>query len=384
MGLMKTAASLVFLSGMALALPAVPAFAQGPPAATVGVDTVVVQPLSQTVSIIGRLVPRQRGTVAAATNGPVGEVAVAIGERVKKGDLLVQILDTRIRETRNLYAAELGEAQARVETALAELAQAELELKRSDKLKESAAFSQARYEDQKKQVATSQSLVAEAENAVFTAQSELRRAEIDVFLARITAPFDGVVVEKHTEVGSYLGVGDPVVSLINDTDLEIEADVPTGLIAGLAPGRAVTAEVSGGIELEAFVRAVIPEENALTRTRAVRFDAAFPAADTAGPLAAGQSTTVHLPVGEDRDVVTVHKDAILANGSDKSVYVVVDGTAQPMPVVTGNAVGDRLEVIEGLGVGDIVVIRGNETLQPGAAVTYPGAPEVAVSDDANG
>lgn len=383
---MKTAVSLAFIVIAALWSLTMTVNAQedAPRAAIVGVDTVVIQPLLQTTSVIGRLVPRQRGTVAAATNGPVGEVAVAVGDKVAKGDLLVQILDTRIRETRNLYAAELGEARAKVETAMAELGQAELELKRSNQLKSSAAFSQARYEDQKKQVVTSQSLVSEAENAVFTAQSELRRAEIDVYLARITAPFDGVVVEKHTEIGSYLGVGDPVVSLINDSDLEIEADVPTGLIAGLTPGRTVQATIYGGVTFDAFVRAVIPEENALTRTRAVRFDAVFPQDQTIGPLAAGQTTTVHLPIGEDRQVVTVHKDAILASGNDKSVYVFADGVAQPRPISTGKAVGNRLEVVEGLETGEIVVIRGNENLQPGQAVTYPGAPEVAATDDANG
>lgn len=383
---MKTAVSLVFFMVATYMSLTMTANAQegGSQAAIVGVDSVVLQPLSQTTSVIGRLVPRQRGTVAAATNGPVGEVAVAVGDKVVKGDLLVQILDTRIRETRNLYAAELGEARAKVETSLAELAQAELELKRSDQLKSSAAFSQARYEDQKKQVATSQSLVSEAENAVFTAQSELRRAEIDVYLARITAPFDGVVVEKHTEVGSYLGVGDPVVSLINDTDLEIEADVPTGLIAGLTPGRTVQATIYGGVTLDAFVRAVIPEENALTRTRAVRFDAAFPEDQNIGPLAAGQTTTVHLPIGEDRQIVSVHKDAILTQGNDKSVYVVVEGVVQARPISIGKAVGNRLEVVEGLKPDDVVVIRGNERLQPGQAVTYPGAPEIAATEDANG
>jgi len=379
---MKTAVSLVFVvAAYGSMMTTAGAQESGPRAEIVGVDTVVSQPLSQTTSVIGRLVPRQRGTVAAATNGPVGEVAVAVGDSVKKGDLLVQILDTRIRETRNLYAAQLGEAQAKVETAIAELAQAELELKRSNQLKSSAAFSQARYEDQLKQVATSQSLVAEAENAVFTAESELRRAEIDVYLARITAPFDGIVVEKHTEIGSYLGVGDPVVSLINDTDLEVEADVPTGLIAGLTPGRAVRATIYGGKTIDAFVRAVIPEENALTRTRAVRFDAAFPQDDTIGPLAAGQTTTVHVPIGEDRAVVTVHKDAILTQGTNKSVYVVVDGVVQPRPITLGKAVGNRFEVLDGLSPGDIVVIRGNERLQPGQPVTYP---EMAATEDANG
>ncbi|MEQ9489859.1 MAG: efflux RND transporter periplasmic adaptor subunit [Alphaproteobacteria bacterium] len=379
-------ANSLFAFALIAVVAAFPAYAQDsqPEASLVGVDKVVRQPLSQTTSVIGRLVPRQRGTVAAATNGPVGEVAVAVGDRVSKGDLLVQIRDTRIRETRNLYAAQVGEAQAKVETAEAELAQAELELKRSDQLKKSAAFSQAKYEDQLKQVATSQSLVAEAENAVYTAQSELRRAEIDVFLARITAPFDGVVVEKHTEVGAYLGVGDPVVSLINDIDLEIEADVPTGLIAGLTPGRAVQATVFGGLTFDAFVRAVIPEENALTRTRAVRFDAVFPKDETVGPLASGQTITVHVPIGEDRQVVTVHKDAILTQGTNKSVYVVENGIAQPRPVDVGRAVGNRLEVIGGLKPDDVVVIRGNERLQPGQPVTYPGASGDSAATDANG
>jgi len=79
-------------------------------------------------------------------------------------------------------------------------------------------------------------------------------------------------------------------------------------------------------------------------------------------------------VGEPRDVVSVHKDAVIARGDGNVVYVVEDGKANIRQVQTGEALGVRFEVISGLVPGDIVVTRGNERLRPGQDVTYKGMP----------
>jgi len=65
----------------------------------------------------------------------------------------------------------------------------------------------------------------------------------------------------------------------------------------------------------------------------------------------------------------VHKDAIIRRGAKAMVYVVVGDEATMKPVVLGDAIGSRFEVVEGLVDGDQVVVRGNERLRPGAKVT---------------
>jgi multidrug efflux pump subunit AcrA (membrane-fusion protein) len=114
------------------------------------------------------------------------------------------------------------------------------------------------------------------------------------------------------------------------------------------------------------LRAIVPVENPLTRTRAVRFVPRFNAIGR--PLAADQSVTVHIPVGAARSVLTVHKDAIIKRGPKSLVFVAIDGSVEQREIQVGEAVGSRYEILGGLEKGDVVVVRGNERLRPGDKV----------------
>ncbi len=335
--------------------------------APVFVDAVITEPMSQTAPVIGRLTPKRAGVVAARIRGPVGEFRVEVGDRVKEGDVIAKLVDNRLVWEQRLRAAEVKESEAAIKTAKAEINLRTQELKRLERLKKSVAFSQARFDDKRQDVNKAQGAAAGAEAALIRAMATLKQAEIDVYNATVRAPYDGVVSKRHTEVGSYVNVGGPVVSLIGDGDLEIEAEAPAQYITGLVPGASVAFRLGPERMMEATVRAVVPEENSLTRTRTVRFTPIF---KDAGNLAAGQSVTLLLPAGASRDVVSVHKDAVLNLKGKTMVYVVEGGAAQIRPVKLGEAVGGRFEVLSGVKPGDLVVVRGNERLRPGQKVVY--------------
>jgi len=363
------AAPLATLLAALLAFYVSPAASQGnnEKKAPVFVDAVITEPMSQTAPVIGRLTPRRAGVVAARIRGPVGEFRVDVGDRVKEGDVIAKLVDNRLVWEQRLRAAEVKESEAAIKTAKAEINLRTQELKRLERLKKSVAFSQARFDDKRQDVNKAQGAAAEAEAALIRAMATFKQAEIDVYNATVRAPYDGVVSKRHTEVGSYVNVGDPVVSLIGDGDLEIEAEAPAQYIAGLVPGLRVAFRLGPERMMEASLRAVVPEENPLTRTRTARFTPIFKDGDN---LAAGQSVTLLLPAGASRDVVSVHKDAVLNLKGKTMVYVVEDGAAQIRPVKLGEAVGGRFEVLSGVKPGDLVVIRGNERLRPGQKVVY--------------
>ncbi|MCG8509661.1 MAG: efflux RND transporter periplasmic adaptor subunit [Rhodospirillales bacterium] len=348
-----------------LALPNA-GWAQRGPATSVVVDAVTVSPLEQTVPVIGRLVARQAGIVAARTRGPVAEIRVNVGDRVEKGDVMVVLARDRLSAERDLRAAEVKEAEAAVGTEKAELGFLTQELRRLESLRQSAAFSQARYDDKAQEVIAAKSSIAEAEASLVRAEVNLRLAQIELRDAEILAPYAGVVSVRHTETGSHLAVGDPVVTLIDDLHLEIEADVPASRISGLQPGTEVTFQIDRSAPLGAAVRAVVPDENPLTRTRTVRFTPRF---NGNRDLATNQSVTLLLPIGERRDVVTVHKDAVIVRNGRNFVFVVADGTVESRTVRLGEGIGGRFEVIDGLDQGEMTVVRGNERLRPGQKVT---------------
>lgn len=342
-------------------------------AAAVKVDPVISEPLSQTMPVIGRFVAAQTGVVAALAGGPVAQVTVAVGDKVKKGDVVAKLVTDRIHWNRQLRAAAVREKKAALQTAKAQLSLTQVELKRLRSLKKSAAFSQARYDDKSNEVVKYRSEMGEQEAAVASAQAELRLADIDLHNSEIRAPYDGVVSRKHTVAGAYLKVGDAVVTLINHIDLEIEADVPSERVDGLEIGREVGLKLDSGLPMQATVRALVPDENALTRTRPVRFTPVFKesGADRL-QLAMNQSVTVMVPIGRPRVIVSVHKDAVIPRGGKNIVFVANEGKADIRAIRLGSAIGNRFEVVQGLGEGDVVVVRGNERLRPGQAITYEG------------
>ena len=163
--------------------------AQAQQAALVGVDTVKAEPLGQTIPVLGRLVAQQRTQVAALINGPVEKLDVQIGDKVAKGDALVELDDRRIRQTRNLQSAMLQQSKANLKAAKDQKNLTEQELIRLERLKSSAAFSPARLEDKQLELARFTSQVAVAEAAVAAAKVNLSLAEIDLSRTVIKAPF---------------------------------------------------------------------------------------------------------------------------------------------------------------------------------------------------
>ncbi len=339
----------------------------------VGVDEVRYEPLMQTQPVLGRFVARQGGDVAAQTAGPVTKIQAEVGDRVKRGDVVAVLDLDRLQLQVDLATASEREMSALLKSARAQLAKRRQELERLDGIRQSAAFSQARYDDAVQDAVADEAAVAAAGAGLARVRVNRRLAEDDLANGTVVAPYNGVVTTRHTEVGAWVGVGDPLIALLNEDDLEIEADVPYNRIAGLQPGTVVTVVLADNSPHQGIVRAVGAEQNPLTQTRRVRFTPLIEDAEVAN--AAGESASVNLPLGAPRQVISVHKDAVLKRQGLSLVYVVnSDSAAEIRPVELGEAIGPRFEVLDGVAAGEIVVVRGNERLRPGQPVQI-GEPE---------
>ena len=343
----------------------------GKSAMRISVEKVVKAPVSQTMPVIGRFVARQHGTSSPRrSKGRSPRCPWTPGDRVTKGQVVARLVLDRLRSNRDLKAAQLKEKQAALRAAEAQYQLASGELARLEKLRRSAAFSMARLNDKENEVLKYESQVAEAQASVGQAEANLGLAEIDLRDAEIRAPYNGVVVQRHVVPGNYVDVGDKIVTLINDDALEIEADVPSDNLSGLQVGRSVSVRLDDGSVHKAMIRAVIPAENAMTRTRPVRFVPAINGAAPAAGLAADQSVTVNIPMMQEVAVLTVHKDAVVSRAGSDFVFVVENDKVSKRTVKLGRALGERFEVLSGLKHGELVAVKGNERLRPGQKVKY--------------
>lgn len=371
----RLALGAVGLCAMILPVCQIPVvLAQGSTAARVAVDAVREVRAAETVPVIGRLVSRRSGTVAAEIGGPITAIRADVGDRVDAGDILAVIDKERLALERRLAEADLDQARASVQVAEARRRQAELTLARLEGLSGSAAFSQARFEDAEQTLVTSRREVLQARAAAQRAEAELGLANLNLAKASIRAPFSGVITQRYVDVGTFVDQGDAIVDLLDDRALEIEADVPADRLLRLKPGTAVTArlEVDGNL-LAAAVRAVVPAENPRTRTRPVRFALTGSAlgGERSTPLALNQSMSVLIPAGPARPVLSVHKDAVSRTADGFEVVIATgEGTAQPRSIEIGAAIGNRFVVLDGVSAGELVVVRGNERLRAGQAIRF--------------
>jgi len=347
-----------------------PVLAQGERASLVRVDAVRTEPLVQTVRVIGRLVARQSGSISSRIDGPVKAVLVQVGDRVTRGQTIAELDTATLEVQRRLAAARNAEARALLATRKAQLELARQEVKRLKGIKNPAVTSRAVVDDAAQNVVIARARVGEAMAAVDSALASVQLVELSLEYTQVRAPFPGVIVRRSTEAGAYVKTGDTVVEIIADGSLEVEADIPFDRLPGVPPGTVVRMQLDDGSEYSATVRAIVPQEDPLTRTRATRFTAEFK--DSYGALAVDQSVTLFIPVGAPRDVLSVHKDGIIRRQGKNLVYVVSDDIARIRPVQLGDAVGSRFEVLSGLKEGELVVVRGNERLRPDAKVAIDG------------
>lgn len=341
------------------------ALAQGGPSLVV-TERVEVRTLAETRPVFGEIVAARDSAVAARVAGVVDEVAVLVGDEVEPGDLLA-VLDTELIAIELAQAeASLSESEAGISVAEARVARTGDVFDRVEQLRDTPSFSEGRLEDTRGAFAEARGQLAEAQARLLNAQAALARARYNMDRARITAPFRGIVLEVEANPGQFISSGAEVARLLDVTTLEIEANVPSQYIVGLANGLTLNAETETGTPLDVTIRAILPTEFASTRTRPVRFSADLGSLNQA--VAVGQSITVSVPTDAPRDVLSVPKDALTQAANGWSVFVDAEGVATPRTVQIGVAMGDRFEVLAGLEEGEFVVVRGNERLFPGQPI----------------
>ena len=341
-----------------------PASAQQP--AVVGTDKVTAEAVDQTAPTIGRFVTLFEAVVPALLASHVTEIPVNIGDRLAVGDIIAVLDIDRLRWQVQQAKASVAQSEAGLAVARARAELAQRRLERAEGLRESTAFSQAQRDDARGEADIAAAQVQVALAALEEANARLDTAEDDFARGTVVAPFDGVVEERHADLGEAVQPGGPVVTLVSEKALEIEADVPSQRVAALNPGARIEVTRASGESIGTTVRAVGTVENPRTRTRRVRLVPELGELTNIPPI--GEGVTVHVPISDTAVLPTVHKDAILQRRGISVVYVVVDGKAEVRPVQLGDAVGDRFVVLSGVQPGEVAVVRGNERLLPGQAV----------------
>lgn len=314
-------------------------------------------------SITGSIEAERRADLRAEVPAVVLSVLKGNGDPVRRGDLLVRLDQTAIRDS-------LTSAEAAARAADLTYGQSERQYERMAKLRQERMISAQQLEDVEIQRNTAQSESEAARSRLVTARQQLERTEV-------RAPFDGVVSNRKVSAGDTAAIGKELMQVIDPTSMRFEGRVSADNIGEVAAGQRVLFRVQGfgDEDIAGAVTRVNPAANPTTRQVEVlvRFDDAEQKPGVAGLYAEGRIET------RSTASLTVPAASVQHEGDNAFAWRVKDGTLHKVELDLGarDPRTGQYAVKGGLAEGDTVLRYPGSTLRDGQTAELVGGPQAA-------
>lgn len=365
-GVVVAAAAALVVSGhRSAADPSTTADATGTAASALTVELVAPEPRSWSRSLLasGAVAAWEEVVISPETGGlRIAELAVTVGQRVAKGQLLVRLADDTVR-------AELAKQEALVAQAESSLRQATGNLQRAQAVDVAGAVAPQKLDEY-------QATEAIARASLASARADLQSARLKLAQTAIVAPDAGIVASKSGIVGNVAAAGTELYRLIRQGRIEWRAELDPQQLVSVRPGQPARVELPGGQAVDGKVWLVSPTISTTTGRGLAYVSLPADGAAKVGVFARG---TIELAT---QPAVTVPEAAVVLRDGRSYVYLIGnDRKAASRPVVTGRRQDGRVEIVSGLDATTRVVAKGGAFLSDGAVVSVVAA---AASSSAGG
>jgi RND family efflux transporter MFP subunit len=310
--------------------------------------------LSSGPAITGSVQPERRADLRAEVSAVVLQVLKENGDVVRRGDLLVRLDDTSIRDS--LTSATVTERAA--EHALE---QGERQFQRMTTLRQTGIVTIEQLEDSETKRNTEQSDLEAARSRVVTARQQLERTEV-------RAPFDGIVSDRKVSAGDTAQIGKELVKVIDPRSLRFEGLVSADSIGEVKVGQRVMFRVHGFAESEFLgkITRVNPAANATTRQVEVLVGFAD---QTQQPQVSGLYAEGSVEA-RTRTALTIAASALVRDGDQAFAWRLAGGAVHRVSINVGerDPRSGEFALAGGLAEGDQLIRYPTTTLRDGQAV----------------
>ncbi|MEO8836406.1 MAG: efflux RND transporter periplasmic adaptor subunit [Caldimonas sp.] len=319
---------------------------------------------AQSLALPGSLQGFQQAPIAARAAGYVKRWTHDIGSHVAKGELLAEIESPEIDQ-------QLLQAEAARQQSAASLALAQSTAERWDALHRKDVVSQQEV-DEKRSAAT------QAAASVAAADANVRRLRQLQGFTRVTAPFAGVITRRNVDVGDLIDSGGRTLFVLTQMDpLRVYVNVPQSYAQLVKAGQrvVVTQPELRGQTFAGTVARTSASIDATTRTMQVEI--ALPNRD--GTLLPGAYVQVELPLAGSKTLVIPTNVLLFRPEGTRVAVVDANSRVHLKPVTLGRNLGQSIEVIDGVGVGERMVVNPSDSLVEGDTVALGNAADGAAS-----
>ncbi|MGX0137296.1 HlyD family secretion protein [Cupriavidus metallidurans] len=326
----------------------------------------------------GYVVPQRKAAVASKAQGRLEWLGVLEGSRVKKDEIIARIESRDVEASAAQARAQVQVAEANLALQQAELRDADVNLRRSKELLAPAAISQQQYDSDLARYNKARASISNSEASITSAKANARAAEVAVEQTVVRAPFDGVVLIKHANVGDnitpFSAAADTkgaIVTIADMSTLEVEADVAESNIAKITVEQPceVLLDALPNLRQEGRVSRIVPtvDRSKATVLVKIRFVDRDP---RVLPDMSAKIAFLSKPVApaENKPQTAIQPSAVVERDGKPVVFLVQDGRAKQVPVTRGAKIGELLAV-QGVKPGDVVVLAPSEKLGDGSKIS---------------
>lgn len=326
----------------------------------VEVATATVSTITETAESVGTTRSLESVVITSRVSGIVEAILFEEGQNVQRGQELLRF-DAAERR------AELEAARATIETAESQRSEVQNRLERARQLRSTGAGAEAQVIDLTAQLRTS-------DTNIVTARARERAALARLDDLSLRAPFSGRVGVRTVSVGALVEPRTAITTLDDLSQMRLDFSVPEAQLSSLRVGSELrTTSIAFGSRVFTGKVSVI-DTRVDPVTRSVRLTGIIDNSD--GALRPGMFMNVTLNVAARQNAVTVPEEAVVGEGPRQVVFVVKDGRIERRLIRMGQRGEGRVEVLEGVNVGEQVVARGTQRVRHGLAVTArPMAPQ---------
>lgn len=312
--------------------------------------------LNQESKYSGEVRGRNESQLSFQVGGRIVKRYIDRGSTVKTGQILMEISPADLQQS-------LISQRAQVVAAQAQLRLAQNNYDRFRNLLKEQVISQAEFDQYR---AARDSAVA----GVDQAKAIYRATANQLNYANLVAHSSGVVEEVMGEVGQVISPGQPVITLVQNQEKEIEIDVPENKVDELKKNKKITVAFWAlpEVKVNGIIREISPMADSITRTYKVRISLLNPPLD----VKLGMTAEVVLEKSEDKEEVFIPLSAIYQSGNVPSVWIVKNGKVELANVELGQFADDKIQVLQGLKEGDMVVVAGVHKLRSGQKIRFVG------------
>lgn len=326
---------------------------------SIEVTTVAAQDLRSLVRVTGTIRPDRETRLSANVSATIDMINVQEGQAVAAGDVLIEFDADELNDRLEDQRASLANARVQLETSQANL-------ERTRTLVARNVATQATLD-------TAQAQVSQAEAAVSTLEAQVRSAERTLEDATVRAPYAGVVASRDVSEGESVSIGTPLLTIVDLANVEVEAMIPTMVIASIRIGQPAAIAVTGipGRVFDAEVERISPTAPSGAHSIPVYLNLD----NSDGALRGGMFATGTIEVETKPGAIAFAPTAIRRDGEGTFVLKILDGQLVRQPVTVGATwnEGALVEVTDGIAVGDRVVVAPLPNLEAGVPVTIEGA-----------